>query len=196
MARVVLMASVSLDGFFEGPNREIDWGLVDDELHWHFNDELRHAGAFLDGRVTWELMARFWPTADADPAAPAPVVEFAGIWRGTPKIVYSRTLQRAGWNTTIAREVVPAEIVALKTQASGDLFLGGADLAATFLRHGLVDELRLYVHPVLIGTGTPLFPASAAPTWLRLVDSRSFAGGVVRLRYLLPGAVESAAARP
>jgi len=196
MARVVLMASVSLDGFFEGPNREIDWGLVDDELHWHFNDELRHAGAFLEGRVTWELMARFWPTADADPAAPAPVVEFAGIWRGTPKIVYSRTLERAGWNTTIAREVVPAEINALKTQVSGDLFLGGAELAATFLRHGLVDELRLYLHPVLIGTGRPLFAAAVAPTRVRLVDSHAFAGGVVMLRYLLPDGGEPVATRP
>jgi len=185
------MISVSLDGFIEGPNREIDWHVVDDELHWHFNDELRHAGAFLDGRVTWELMARFWPTADADPAAPAPVVDFARIWRGTPKVVYSRTLQRAGWNTTIAREVVPADIAALKTEVSGDLFLGGADLAATFLRHGLVDELRLYVHPVLIGTGTPLFPAAVAPTRLRLVETRAFTGGVVMVRYLLPGAVET-----
>lgn len=196
MARVVLMISVSLDGFIEGPNREIDWHVVDDELHWHFNDELRHAGAFLDGRVTWELMARFWPTADADAAAPAPVVDFARIWRGTPKIVYSRTLQRAGWNTTISRAVVPAEIAALKAEASGDLFLGGADLAATFLGHGLVDELRLYVHPVLIGTGAPLFPAAVAPTRLRLVDTRAFAGGVVRVRYLLPDGAETAAATP
>jgi len=196
MARVILMISVSLDGFIEGPNREIDWHLVDDQLHRHFNDELRHAGAFLEGRVTWELMARFWPTADADPAAPAPVVEFAGIWRGTPKIVYSRTLERAGWNTTIAREVVPAQINALKTQVSGDLFLGGADLAATFLRFGLVDELRLYLHPVLIGTGTPLFPAAVAPTRLRLVDSHAFPNGVVRLRYLLPDAGEPVATRP
>ncbi len=196
MARVVLMISVSLDGFIEGPNRDIDWHVVDDELHWHFNDELRHAGAFLEGRVTWELMARFWPTADADPAAPAPVVDFARIWRETPKIVYSRTLRRAGWNTAIAREVVPAEISALKAEVSGDLFLGGADLAATFLRHGLVDELRLYVHPVLIGTGTPLFPAAVAATRLRLVDTRAFASGVVRLRHLLPGTAETAAGTP
>jgi dihydrofolate reductase len=196
MRRVVLMISVSLDGFMEGPNREIDWHVVDDQLHWHFNDELRHAGAFLDGRVTWELMARVWPTADADPAAPASVADFARIWRETPKIVYSRTLERAGWNTIIARDVVPADIAALKADASGDLFLGGADLAATFLRHGLVDDYRIYVHPVLIGTGKPAFPATATPTPLRFTEARAFASGVVMLRYQQPGAADAAGSAP
>jgi len=186
------MMSVSLDGFMEGPNHEIDWHLVDDELHWHFNDQLRGAGAFLDGRVTWELMARFWPTADADPAAPAPVAEFARIWRETPKIVYSRTLERAGWNTTIAREVVPADIAALKADTAGDLFLGGAELAATFLRRGLVDEYRIYMHPVLIGAGSAMFPATATPMPLTLAETRAFANGVVLLRYLRPDALGSA----
>src|SRR5881394_3327542 len=95
MRKIILMISVSLDGFFEGPNREIDWGLVDDELHEHFNRELEPMGAFLEGRVTYELMAEFWPTADADPASTKPMVDFAGIWRDMPKIVYSRTLDAA-----------------------------------------------------------------------------------------------------
>lgn len=185
MSRIVLLISVSLDGFIEGPNRELDWQIVDDELHWHFNGVLRHAGAFLDGRVTYELMARVWPTADADPAAPAPVVDFARIWRETPKIVYSRTLERADWNTTIARELVPADIAALKARTRGDLFLGGAELAATFLRRGLIDEFRIYVHPVLIGVGKPLFAPAPAPIPLRLAERTTFASGVVMLRYLL-----------
>src|SRR3974390_683728 len=157
------MMSVSLDGFMEGPNRQIDWHLVDDELHRQFNDVLRDAGAFLDGRATWELMARFWPTADADPAAPAPVAEFARIWRETPKIVFSRTLEHPDWNTTIARNVDPADIARLKASTTGDLFLGGADLAATFLRRGLVDEHRIYLHPVLLGAGTAMYPAPPTP---------------------------------
>jgi dihydrofolate reductase len=188
MSRVVLLISVSLDGFIEGPNRDIDWHIVDDELHWHFNGVLRHAGAFLDGRVTYALMAGYWPTADATPDAPAPVAEFARIWRETPKIVYSRTLERADWNTTIAREVVPAEIAALKARTRGDLFLGGAELAGTFLRHGLIDEFRIYVHPVLIGAGTPLFAPAPARIPLRLAERATFTSGVVMLRYLLPGA--------
>src|SRR5437016_3616449 len=129
MRKIIVMMSVSVDGYFEGPNRELDWQLVDDELHSHFNSELSGMGAFLDGRVTYELMAGFWPTADTDPSSTATVVEFARIWRDMPKIVYSRTLERAGRNTTIVREVVPEEVMALKAEDGGDLVLGGADLA-------------------------------------------------------------------
>ena len=112
--KIILMMSVSIDGFIEGPNREIDWHMVDDELHSHFNEQLRAMGAFLDGRVMYELMASFWPTADADPSSTPPMVEFARIWRDMPKFVFSRTLERADWNTTIVREVVPEEIQKLK----------------------------------------------------------------------------------
>ncbi|MCX4456520.1 dihydrofolate reductase family protein [Streptomyces sp. NBC_01340] len=186
MRRIVLMMSVSLDGFIEGPNREIDWHRVDAELHRHFNEEIGKLGGLLEGRVTHELMAGFWPTADQDPDSPdstAETVEFAGIWRDIPKFVYSRTLERADWNTTIVRDVVPDEVRVLKEQPGGDLGLGGADLAAAFLRHDLVDEFRVYVHPVIIGRGKPLFPESGTPTGLRLIQSRAFGNGVVLLRY-------------
>jgi dihydrofolate reductase len=139
MGRVVLTMSVSLDGYVEGPDRDISWHRVDDEVHRYFNEVLARMGAFVSGRVTYELMAGFWPTADADPESTPPVAEFARIWRDKPKIVYSRTLDDAGWNTTVVREVVPAQVRELAA-AYGDLALGGADLAATFLRHDLVDE--------------------------------------------------------
>ena len=182
------MMSVSLDGFFEGPDRELDWQLVDDELHGHFNEELRSMGAFLDGRVTFELMAGFWPTADSDPSSTRSMVEFAGIWRDMPKIVYSRTLERAEWNTTIVRDVIVDEVLELKAQPGGDLALGGADLAATFMHLDLIDEYRLYVHPVVIGRGKPLFPSSDARISLELAETRTFGNGVVLLRYRRPGA--------
>ncbi|WP_432094887.1 dihydrofolate reductase family protein [Streptomyces sp. bgisy100] len=188
MRKIVLMMSVSLDGYIEGPHREIDWHLVDEELHQHFNDELRGMGAFLSGRVTHELMADFWPTADADPDAPPVMVEFAEIWREKPKMVFSRTLKRADWNTVVMRDVVPEEIRELKEQPGGDVVLGGADLAATFMRQDLIDEYRVYVHPVLIGRGKPLFPDTDARTSLRLVETRAFGNGVVLLRYERPGA--------
>jgi dihydrofolate reductase len=181
--KIVLPISVSLDGYIEGPGREIDWHRVDEELHQHFNDELRTMGGFLDGRVTYELMAGFWPTADQDPSSSAPVRDFAAIWRDMPKVVYSRTLQQAGWNTTIVRDVVREEVLAMKAQPGGDLALGGADLAATFRELGLVDEYRLYVHPVLIGRGKPLFPPSDTRADLRLAGTRAFGNGVVLLRY-------------
>jgi dihydrofolate reductase len=183
MGKIVLMMSVSVDGYIEGPNREIDWHLVDDELHRHFNEQLGAMDAFLSGRVTWELMAGFWPTADQDPASTPPMVEFSRIWRDTPKIVYSRTLQEAGWNTTVVREVVPEEVRALTTRHDGDLALGGADLAAAFLAQDLVDEYRIYVHPVRIGRGKPLFGPSDARVPLRLVESRVFGNGVVLLHH-------------
>lgn len=183
MRKIILMMSVSLDGFFEGPDRELDWQMVDDELHSHFNEELSTMSAFLDGRVTYELMAGFWPTADQDPSSTPPMVEFASIWRDMPKIVFSRTLEHADWNTTVVREVVAEDILKLKAQPGGDIVVGGANLAATFMRQGLIDEYRIYVHPVVIGSGRPLFQVPEAKLDLRLTETRTFGNGVVLLRY-------------
>lgn len=183
MRKIILMMSVSLDGYIEGPDREIDWHMVDDELHRYFNEQCAAMGGFLAGRVTHELMADFWPTADSDPSLTGPMAEFAGIWRDMPKIVYSRTLERADWNTTIVRDVVVDEVMALKEQPGGDLALSGADLTATFMRHDLIDEFHICVHPVLIGEGKPLFPVSGTRRGLRLTGTRTFGNGVVLLHY-------------
>ncbi len=183
MSKLVLQMMVSLDGCFEGPNRELDWHLVDEELHGHFNEVLGAMDAFLDGRVTYELMAAYWPTADDDPDAPATVAEFARIWREMPKLVFSRTLERVEWNSTIVREVDPQAIRDLKERSRGDLAIGGAELAASFLEHDLIDELRLYVNPVVLGSGRPLFPPGGARLDLQLVETRAFSNGVVLLRY-------------
>jgi dihydrofolate reductase len=187
MRKIILMMSVSLDGFFEGPDHELDWQLIDEELHGHFNEWLKTAGGFLDGRVNYELMAGYWPTADADPASTEVEAEFAGIWRDMPKIVFSRTLERADWNATVVRDVVVEDIINLTAQPGGDLVLGGANLAATFMRLDLIDEYRLYVHPVVIGQGNPLFPPDAR-MHLRLSETRTFGSGVVLLRYQRPDA--------
>lgn len=183
MRKLIWMCSVSVDGYMEGPDRELDWHMVDDELHRHLNGWLAHAGGFLEGRLTYELMAGFWPTADQDPDATPTVVEFAWIWRDMPKVVYSRTLERADWNATVARDVVPAEVLALKAQAGGDLVIGSADLASEFVRHDLIDEYRLYVHPVVIGRGRPMLRPSDATVPLQLVETQTFGNGVVMLRY-------------
>jgi dihydrofolate reductase len=181
--KIILMMSVSLDGYIEAPDRDITWHNVDDELHRHFNDTLRAVDGFINGRVTHELMAAYWPTADADPSSSAPVAEYAAIWREKPKIVYSRTLERAEWNTTIVRELVPDKIRALKAEPGGDLTIGGADLAASFMEHDLIDEFRVYVQPVLLGRGKPLFPPRDAKVPLRLAETRTFGNGVVLLRH-------------
>jgi len=183
MRKIILMMQVSLDGFIEGPHREIDWHMVDDELHRHVNDELSRMGAFLSGRVTYELMAGVWPTADTDPSSTPPMVEFARIWRDMPKIVYSRTLDHAGWNTTIVRDVVPEEVKKLKEQPGGDMALGGANLATAFMRHDLIDGYRIYIHPIVIGNGKRLFQLPDARINLKLAETRTFGNGVVLLRY-------------
>jgi dihydrofolate reductase len=180
---IIWTMSVSVDGYMEGPAREIDWHMVDDELHQHMNGWLARAGGFLEGRVTYELMEEFWPTADQDPAAPPTIIEFAQIWRDMPKVVYSRTLERAGGNATVIHDVVPAEVLALKGQPGGDLVVGGGDLGAEFARQNLIDEYRLYVHPIVIGRGKPMLRPSEAKVPLSLIETRSFGNGVVLLRY-------------
>ncbi|MFE7560536.1 dihydrofolate reductase family protein [Kitasatospora sp. NPDC057500] len=182
MSKIVLFMSVSLDGYFEGPDRDISWHRVDEDVHRHLNQELGRMGGFVSGRITHELMAGYWPTAADDPAAPPSIVEFARIWREMPKTVFSRTLREAGWNTTVLPEATPEAVAALKAAATGDLALGGADLAASLRAHGLVDEYHLLVNPVLLGRGRPLF-ADGRPEDLELLATRAFGNGVVLLRY-------------
>ena len=182
MNKIIFMMSVSLDGYFETAGHSLAWQDISDELHTHFNGALAAAGGLLNGRVSYELMARFWPTADEDPAAPKVVADYARIWRGLRKVVYSRTLREAGWGTTVVREVVPAEVEALRSAATGDLFIGGPDLLRTFERLGLVDEYRIYVHPTVIGGGNPLFRPGTTLR-LELTGTQRFANGVVLLRY-------------
>lgn len=186
MRKLVFTVSVSLDGFFEGPDHDLSWHLISEEVHHHFNEWLGAAGVFLEGRVTYELMAGYWPAADQDPSASPAVIEFARIWRDMPKIVFSRTLQQAGENTTIVRELDPAQIGELKAQPGGDLVVGSSVLAAALLAHDLIDEYRFYIHPVILGRGRPLFQPADIRLGLYLAESRTFGNGVVLLRYQRP----------
>lgn len=183
MGGVVVQMTVSLDGFMAGPDGEIDWHVVDDELHRHFNDELRVAAAFYEGRATYELMEGYWPTADQDPGTGPAARDFAGIWRATPKVVFSRTLERVGPGAELVREFDPADVRARLARLDGPVVVGGAILAAVFAEHDLVDEYRLYVAPVLIGRGRPAFPPVDRRTPLRLLETRRFGNGVVLLRH-------------
>ena len=139
--------------------------------------------AFLNGRVNHELMASVWPTADRDPDSTPEMLEFARIWLDMPKFVFSRTGGSTDWNTTVVREVVPEEIRRLQAQPGGDMVVAGTDLADTFRRLDLIDEYRLYVNPILLGSGTPMFRPADTPERLRLLETRTFGTGVVLLRY-------------
>ncbi|WP_439656482.1 dihydrofolate reductase family protein [Lentzea sp. HUAS TT2] len=176
---IITMASISLDGFMEGPDHDLSWHVVDDELHEHFNTGLARMSRFIDGRRNHETMVETWPHTDAHPEWPRPMHDFGRIWRDMPKIVYSRTLETIDWNTTVQREIVPDEIRALP----GDSMVGGAQLVGSFFEHGLIDEVRLYLNPVAIGAGTPFFKQ---PIALALKSTRAFGSGVVELVYGRP----------
>ncbi|WP_222194440.1 dihydrofolate reductase family protein [Modestobacter italicus] len=183
MRKIVVQMMLSLDGCFEGPDHDLSWHQVDEELHTHFNEHLATMSAFLEGRVSYELMEAVWPTADQDPDNSPTMREFAGIWRAMPKVVFSRTLQEAGPNASLRSEVDPDEIRALQQQPGGDMTLGWVDLVETFRRLELVDEYRLYVNPVVVGRGRRLFEPGTEPIDLELVETRRFGNGVVLLRY-------------
>jgi dihydrofolate reductase len=183
MGKLIYSMSVSLDGFVETPGRSLDWVLVDEELHSAFNDEARSMSAFLYGRRMYELMVAYWPTVEVDPSATPAMHEFGGIWKDKPKVVFSRTLQHVEWNSRLVRDDAAQEVARLKAQPGFDMDVGGPTLAAALLREGLIDECRLFVNPVILGAGTPFFPALDDRVGMRLVEMRSFESGVVQLRY-------------
>jgi len=183
MGRIIYSMSVSLDGYVETPGRSLDWVLVDEELHSFFNDEAREVSTFLHGRRMYELMADYWPTAETNPSATPAMVDFARIWSDTPKIVFSRTLEKVEWNSRLVRDDAVAEVARLKAQPGFDADVGGRTIAATLLRHGLIDEVRLFVNPVILGAGAPFFPPLDDRIGLNLLETRTFGSGVVYLRY-------------
>jgi len=182
--KLVYSMMVSLDGFVEDSNRSLDWVKIDEEIHVFSNDEARETGVFLYGRGLYDVMAAYWPTADADPSTPGYMVEFAQIWKEKPKVVFSKTLDTVDWNSRLVRGEVAEEITRLKREPGDDLSVGGARLAWTCIQLGLVDEYRLLIHPVLIGSGTPFFPPLEEPMSLRMVETRTFRSGVVYVRYV------------
>ena len=183
MGRLIYSMSVSLDGCVETPDRSLDWVLVDEEPHAFFNDEAREMSAFLSGRRMYRLMVDHWPTAQTDPSATPAMREFARIWQDTPKVVFSRTLDRVAWNSRLAREDAVEEVARLKAQPGVDMSVGGPTLASALMRAGLIDEVRLCVHPVILGTGTPFLPALDDRMELRLLETRTFGSGVICLRH-------------
>jgi dihydrofolate reductase len=124
-----------------------------------------------------------WETADEDPSAPEPTLEFARIWQALTKIVFSSTLQTVQGNATLAKGDVADEVARLKEQPGHDVGVGGAGLASTLVALDLVDDYRLFVSPVVLGGGTPYFPALDHRINLELVETRTFAARVVYLRY-------------
>jgi dihydrofolate reductase len=182
MAKLIYSMGVSLDGFIVGPDGKFDWSAPDEELHRFHNQQTRELGAHLCGRRLYEVMV-FWETAGADPSAAEHVLEVARIWKNLPKVVFSTTLDKVEGNATLARGGVAEEVAKLKEQPGDDVAVGGAGLASSLIELDLIDEYRLFVSPVVVGGGTPFFPAREERINLELVETRTFGSRVVYVRY-------------
>ena len=181
MRKVIMFNMVTLDGFFEGPNGELDWHHVDEEFNEFASDQLGSADGLLFGRVTYQLMASYWPTDLA--VRNDPII--AAKMNTLPKIVFSRTLEKAEWNNTrLVKDNVAEEISRLKQQSGRDLLLfGSAGLASTLTQLGSIDEYRIMVNPVILGKGKPLFSGIHHRLVLKLVRTKIFRNGNVLLCY-------------
>jgi dihydrofolate reductase len=180
MRKLFTFLFASLDGYHERDGHDMSWHLADDEFDAFDLAQLGEVGTVLLGRVTYEGFAEFWPTAEAQEVEPVR----AKIFNELPKVVVSRTLREAAWeNTTVIGENVDAEIRALKERPGKDVAVfGSAKLTAYLVQAGLVDELRVLVNPVLVGSGAPALPVTGMVS-LELLDTRRFGNGNVLLTY-------------
>jgi dihydrofolate reductase len=182
MRKVIYWVHTSVDGFICGPNGEFDWPVLTPELS-EFSDAMTdRVDTFLYGRVVWDLMSSYWPNAEQVSDHPHDI-RFAPIWRRTPKVVFSRTLTEAGWNTRVTADV-EGTVRALKAEPGKDMLVtGGAGIAAVLAGLGLVDEFHVAVHPVVLGGGKRVFPVSERLD-LSLTATRAFDNRAVLLSYV------------
>jgi dihydrofolate reductase len=181
MRKLIYSLTVSLDGYIAGPDGAIDWSVPDEELFAFHTQHVQDIGVHLCGRRLYETMV-YWETAEEGPLA-ADQVEFAQTWKALPKVVFSTTLQSVVGNTRLATDGVGEEVSRLEQQPGQDIAVGGAGLARACMELGLIDEWRLFVSPVLLGGGTPYFPALEKGLDLELIETRTFGSHVVYLRY-------------
>lgn len=184
MGRLIYAANISLDGFLEDETGSFDWSEPDQQVHAFWNEHERRIGTALYGRRMYETM-RVWESDDWLADEPAVMHEYASIWRGTDKVVYSSTLTDVSTaRTRIERRFDPEAVRGLKEATDRDLSIGGAGIGAEAFRHGLVDECVLLLYPVVVGGGKPALPRGIRLD-LVLLDHQRFDNGVVGLRYRL-----------
>jgi dihydrofolate reductase len=181
MRKVIVAMQVTLDGYFEGPNREIDWHNVDTEFNEYAIDMLNSVDTLLFGRVTYELMASYWPTPDAIKNDPIVAEKMNTL----PKIVFSKTLNKVEWNNTrLVKDVISKEIEKMKQGPGKDMaILGSGSIMSEFAQRGLIDEYRIMVNPSVLGDGKPLFKGIKDRLNLKLTKTRTFGNGNVLLYY-------------
>lgn len=172
---------ISVDGLYEGPNKEIDWHNVDEEFNEYAIDLLNNLDTLLFGRITYELMASYWPTQDA--IKNDPIV--AERMNNLSKIVFSKKLKSANWhNTKVVNENINELVRDLKKEPGKDIAIfGSSDLALTFIKHNLIDEYRIMVNPLVLGKGKRLFEGITDKLNLKLKSAKIFKSGNVMLCY-------------
>jgi len=182
MRKVFLFNMVTLDGFFEGPNQDISWHHVDEEFNEFAIQQLNEIDTLLFGRVTYQVMASYWPTEHAISDDP----EVAGLMNSLPKIVFSKTLDKAEWNNSrLIKENAADEVLKLKQQPGKDIAIfGSSDLAVTLAQNGVIDEYRVIVNPVFLGKGTSLLKGIKEKMNLKFLNARIFKSGNVLLYYV------------
>ena len=170
---------MSVDGFFAGPNGELDWFVWDDVQKDYSIGTLTTVDTLLFGRVTYELMAGYWPTAtEEDP-------DIKKAMNNLSKIVFSRSLENVNWNNSrLVREVMPEEIMKMKHQPGKNMVIyGSGSLVSFFAQQGLIDEYRFIINPVVLGSGKPLFKGINNRMKLKLLNSKKLGSGNVLLSY-------------
>ncbi|MDA8367201.1 MAG: dihydrofolate reductase family protein [Actinomycetota bacterium] len=186
MARLIYVSNVSLDGFIEDADGSFEWSEPGDDVFAFITELIRPIGTHLYGRRMYETMAA-WETDPALAAGSALLSDFARVWQAADKVVYSTTLEAPSTaRTRLERRFDPEAVRRLKDSADGDLTVGGPNLAAHAFRAGLVDECHLFIHPVVLGGGTPSL-SGGVRAQLELVDERRFDGGVVYVRHRIVG---------
>jgi dihydrofolate reductase len=182
MAKLIYSTLASADGYVEDAAGVFDWARPEEELFCFINDLERPVGTYLYGRRMYQTML-FWETAHTLPGQPSSFRDFTGIWQAAEKIVFSKTIDSvSSARTRIERNFDPDMVRQLKSAAEHDLTMGGADLAGQAIKAGLVDELQLFLVPVIVGGGKQALP-NGVRSDLELLDTRRFAGGAVYLRY-------------
>lgn len=183
--KVISLMHISLDGFTAGPNGELEWTIVDEEIYNDVTALLRTVDTAIYGRITYQMMESYWPTVPGNPASTELERHHAEWVEKVRKIVLSRTLETAEWNnTTLIKENIAEEVAKLKQQPGKDMMIFGSPrLVHILTRHGLIDEYRINVDPVVLGGGVPLFEDTGKTIHLQLLESRTFQAGVVGLHY-------------
>jgi dihydrofolate reductase len=185
MRKVIVSNLVSLDGFMAGPGGEIDWFQVDREFESYAVDLARTVDTLLFGRVTYELMASYWPTA-TEMTDDRRIIE---IMNSYPKIVFSKTLEKAEWNNSgIARESAVEAVAKLKQLKGMDMIVyGSGSIVSALAKADLIDDYRIFVSPTILGAGIPLFREMSGRIPLKLVHTKSFGTGLTVLSYTPAG---------